>query len=230
MLVGLWPPSPGTAIPSGGRPPGPPRARFRACTDPLWAFTGTAVELSPQLMGAWWPLATVAGDRDSFRGATPRAPTSPVPRPRGRFPALTGAAGYNSSPGRHSRPRRCGQTISRLSFAHGEAAPDPGHGQPRRMLGGSPVTHPGFLRPLLGPRALYYGRCGLAPVPAGRAGHGFCRIQIPGTLRAGAQVRPDPGRVDGAPWIHRVSCPGSGAGSGLGSGRTGSSPEARDHA
>jgi hypothetical protein len=41
MLLGrLWQPAPWTAIPSGGRPPGPPRVRFPGRTGPFPAFTG----------------------------------------------------------------------------------------------------------------------------------------------------------------------------------------------
>jgi len=179
MLGGLWPPAPWAAIPSGGRPPGPPRARFRARTDRFPAFTGTAF---PRLSWLWQPVQKIV------------------------------------------------VVATTMTFAHGEAVPDPGHRRPRRTRGASPVTHPGFRWPLSGPWALQYRRYRLAPVPCRAAGGGFCRIQIPGILGAGAQVGPDPGRVDAAPWIHRVSCPGSGAGPGLGGGRTGSSPEIRDHA
>jgi len=197
MLVGLRPTAPRPAIPSGGRPPGPPRTRFRARSD--------------------------------------------------RFSVLTGGPEYHSSPRSHSHPRRCGRAVSRLSWLWQPVQrtsnpttpphrlswlPQPRHSPTakQRLIRdtanrgerwrASPVTYPGSRRLLLGPRALYDRRYGLAPVSAGRPGRGFCRIQIPGTLRAGAQVGPDPGRVDAAPWIHRISYPGSGAGSGLGGGRT----------
>src|SRR5690349_18769511 len=74
--------------------------------------------------------------------------------------------------------------------------------------GSSPVSIRGFRWPLLGPRALEDGCQGVTPAEGVGAGSGFCRIQIPGNFGGGAQVGPDPGRVDAAPWIHRASCPG----------------------
>jgi len=82
MLVGLWPAAPWAAIPSGGRPPGPPRARSRACTDRFPGFTGTAIELSLQLivLVGLWPAAPWAAIPSGGR---------PPGRPRARCGACT---------------------------------------------------------------------------------------------------------------------------------------------